>query len=60
MHAPKIWFVTRTNRASRRSPRTQIELPQTIPGVGEKVAQVIIAEIGAEMSRFPAAAHLAA
>jgi transposase len=37
----------------------QIELLQTIPGVGPKVAQVIIAETGADMSRFPSAAHLA-
>ena len=37
----------------------QIELLQTIPGVGEKVAQVIVAETGADMSRFPSAAHLA-
>ena len=38
----------------------QIDLLQTIPGVGPKVAQVIIAETGADMSRFPSAAHLAA
>lgn len=38
----------------------QIELLQTIPGVGLKVAQVIVAETGADMSRFPSAAHLAA
>lgn len=38
----------------------QIELLQTIPGVGLKVAQVIIAETGGEMSQFPSAAHLAA
>ena len=38
----------------------QIELLQTIPGVGEKVAQVIIAETGGDMARFPTAAHLAA
>jgi transposase len=38
----------------------QIDLLQTIPGVGEKVAQVIIAETGGDMSRFPSAAHLAA
>ena len=38
----------------------QIELLQTIPGVGEKVAQVIVAETGADMSRFPTAEHLAA
>jgi len=38
----------------------QVELLQTIPGVGEKVAQVIVAETGADMSRFPTAAQLAA
>jgi transposase len=32
---------------------------QTIPGVGEKVAQAIVAEIGTDMSRFKTAAHLA-
>ncbi len=37
----------------------QIELLTTIPGVGERVAQVIVAETGADMSRFPSAAHLA-
>jgi transposase len=37
----------------------QIELLQTIPGVGERIAQVIVAETGADMSRFPSAAHLA-
>ena len=48
----------RRPRASRG--RHQIELLQTIPGVGEKVAQVIVAETGADMSRFPTASHLAA
>jgi transposase len=38
----------------------QLELLQTIPGIGETVAQVIVAETGADMSRFPSAAHLAA
>ena len=38
----------------------QIELLQTIPGVGLKTAQVIIAETGADMAQFPTAAHLAA
>jgi transposase len=38
----------------------QLQLLQTIPGVGTRVAQVIIAETGADMSRFPSAAHLAA
>ncbi len=31
----------------------------TIPGVGKRTAEVIIAEIGADMSRFPTAGHLA-
>jgi transposase len=35
----------------------QLQLLQTIPGVGEKV---ILAETGGDMSRFPSAAHLAA
>jgi transposase len=38
----------------------QIELLQTIPGVGPKVVETIIAETGADMTRFPTAAHLAA
>jgi transposase len=32
---------------------------QTIPGIGQKVAQVIVAEIGTNMSRFKTAGHLA-
>ena len=31
----------------------------TIPGVGRQAAEVIVAEIGADMSRFPTAGHLA-
>jgi transposase len=38
----------------------QMELLQTIPGVGQRVAEVFIAETGGDMSRFPSAAHLAA
>ena len=38
----------------------QIDLLETIPRVGPKVAQVIMAETGADMSRFPTATHLAA
>lgn len=37
----------------------ELELLQTIPGVGPKIAQVIVAETGADMTRFPTAAHLA-
>jgi transposase len=38
----------------------QLDLLQTIPGVGPKVAQVVLAETGGDMCRFPSAAHLAA
>jgi transposase len=33
---------------------------QTIPGVGLKTAQLIIAKTGGDMAQFPTAAHLAA
>ncbi len=36
-----------------------IELLITIPGVGQRVAEVIIAEIGIDMAVFPTDAHLA-
>ncbi len=36
---------------------TQLE---TIPGVGRRAAEIIVAEMGTDMSRFPSAAHLAA
>jgi transposase len=32
---------------------------QTIPGVGKRTAEVIVAEIGVDMNRFPSAGHLA-
>jgi transposase len=39
--------------------RRQIELLTTIPGVSTRSAEMILAEIGADMARFPSAAHLA-
>jgi len=36
-----------------------VELLQTIPGVARRSAEVLIAEIGADMTRFPSSAHLA-
>lgn len=36
-----------------------VQLLDTIPGVGEQVAETIIAEIGVDMSHFPSAGHLA-
>jgi len=35
------------------------ELLQSIPGVGQRTAEVIIAEIGTDMTQFPTAGHLA-
>jgi transposase len=39
--------------------RPQIQALCTIPGIGERLAQVIVSEIGVDMARFPTAAHLA-
>jgi transposase len=36
-----------------------VKLLDTIPGVAETVAQIIVAEIGAKMSQFPSDRHLA-
>ena len=38
--------------------RTAVGIVSTIPGVGPLSAQVIISEIGTDMSRFPTAGHL--
>ncbi len=37
-----------------------IELLDTIPGVARKAAEIIVCEIGTDMSHFKSAAHLAA
>ncbi|WP_198955650.1 transposase [Frankia sp. CcI49] len=37
----------------------QLDHLVTIPGVGRTVAEVIIAETGGDMTRFPPAGHLA-
>src|SRR5881275_2624629 len=37
----------------------QAELLCTIPGVAQRTAEIIVAEIGADMSVFPSAGHLA-
>lgn len=37
----------------------ELDQLQTIPGVGLRTAQVLLAEIGADMNRFPSPAHLA-
>jgi transposase len=38
--------------------RTAVELIKSIPGIKNLSAQVIVSEIGIDMSRFPSAAHL--
>jgi transposase len=37
-----------------------VQLLDTIPGVGRQTAELIVSEIGTDMSRFPSASHLAA
>jgi transposase len=39
--------------------REAIALLDTIPGVGQRAAEILIAEIGTDMRRFPSAKHLA-
>ena len=36
-----------------------VELVMTIPGVGRRTAEVLIAEVGLDMTVFPTAGHLA-
>ncbi len=35
-----------------------MERLDTIPGVGRRIAEILLAEVGADMTRFPTAAHL--
>lgn len=44
----------------RRPFEEAVQLLDTIPGVGRETAEVMVAEIGSDMSRFPTANHLAA
>lgn len=37
----------------------EVERLDAIPGVGRRTAEVIVAEVGVDMTRFPTAAHLA-
>jgi transposase len=36
-----------------------LELLQTVPGIGQRAAEIMLAEMGADLSRFPSAKHLA-
>lgn len=48
-----------TNRPAQLSWEQAVVLLDTIPGVGRETAELLLAEIGVDMSRFPTAAHLA-
>jgi transposase len=37
----------------------EIDLLDSVPGISERAAQVLVAEVGTDMSRFPTAHHLA-
>ena len=39
---------------------TAVELVDTIPGIARRTAEIVVSEIGTDMSRFPSAEHLAA
>lgn len=45
---------------ARRPFEEAVELLDTIPGIARMTAEALVAEMGADMSRFPSAAHLAA
>src|SRR4051812_49171712 len=51
--------VTREIEAEIKPFQAVADRLDTIPGVNQRVAQTIMAEIGVEMARFPTAAHLA-
>jgi len=38
--------------------RAKAELPKTMSGVSDTVAEVVVAEVGVDMTRFPTAGHL--
>lgn len=40
-------------------PPEAVRLLDSIPGISQRLAEIILAEIGLDMSRFPSAAHLA-
>ncbi len=51
--------VDETKSASTLSWTQAVSLADTIPGVAQNTAELLVAEIGTDMSRFPSASHLA-
>ncbi len=39
--------------------RSAIELLDTVPGISQRAAEILLAELGTDLSRFPSAKHLA-
>ena len=58
-HPRAIDEITERIEAVMEPFRAARDLMVTIPGISNRVADVIIAEIGVDMSRFPTAGHLA-
>lgn len=58
-HSAAIDTLTRRIEEAMAPFRAARELITTIPGIGVPTADVIIAEIGADMTRFPTPGHLA-
>jgi len=57
--AAAIQELTRRITTTLESFQETLRLLTTIPGVSDRVAATIVAETGADMTRFPTAAHLA-
>jgi len=55
----QIAAVSTEIEARLRPFQAALTLLDTIPGVGQRTAEILAAEIGTEMSRFPTAGHLA-
>lgn len=55
----RIAGVSSEIEARLRALEPQLMALETIPGIGRRTAEVIVSEIGAEMTRFPTARHLA-
>ena len=59
MHSTPLYRRSRIGcRAHTRPDRERAQLLTSIPGVSDTVANVIVAEIGIDMTRFPSAGHL--
>jgi transposase len=57
--APQAEVVAPEPAAGPPSYLQAVQLLDTIPGVNQRLAEIILAEIGADMHRFPSARHLA-